>query len=116
MGRSGLVSQLVATLITCLGIALINILYQRKPGGMSFTRKRTQQQGTPTPLQNAVLAGASVLTLTQIDHTLLMQNDFAYDPSMTTNTIHFILLFRLITLGIMATTVIVINKVFFVRH
>ncbi len=116
MGRSGLVSQFVATFITCLGIALINILYQRKSGGISSLHKRTHPQSAPTPLQNAILAGASVLTLTQIAYTLLMQNDFAYDPSMTTSTIHFILFFRLITLGIMATTVIVINKVFFVKH
>ena len=116
IGRFGLISQVAATFVICLAIALINILYQRKPGGIPSTRKRAHQQSAPTPLQNAILAGASVLTLTQIAYSLLMQNDFVYDPAMTPDTIHFILICRLIALGIMVTTVIVINTVFFTKH
>ncbi len=116
IGRFGLISQVAATFVICLAIALINILYQRKPGGTPPTRKRTHQQSAPTPLQNAILAGSSVLTLTQIAYSLLMQAGFAYDPVMTTDTVHFILICRLITLGIIATTVIVINTMFFTKH
>jgi hypothetical protein len=116
IGRFGLLSQLAATLVICVAIALINILYQRAPAMVSSTRKRVHQQGITTPLQNVVLAGVSVLTLIQIAFSLLMQIGFAYDPIMTADTVHFILICRLIVLGIMAATVIVINKVFFVKH
>jgi lambda repressor-like predicted transcriptional regulator len=116
IGRAGLISQLAATFVICLAIALINILYHRKPSGIASIRKQTHQQSTSMPLHNAILAGASVLTLTQIAYSLLMQIGFAYDPTMTTDTVHFILICRLITLGIMVTTVIVINTVFFMKH
>jgi hypothetical protein len=67
-------------------------------------------------LQNVMLAGVSVFTLTQIAYSLLMATGFAYDPTMNVDAIHFILIARLIVLGAMAATVIVINKVFFVRR
>lgn len=116
IGRFGLVSELTATTMICLAIALINILYQRIPIGMSSTQKRTHQQGTTMPLQNVMLAGFSVFTLTQIAYSLLMATGFAYDPTMNADAIHFILMARLIALGVMTATVIVINKVFFVKR
>ncbi|MBV9614324.1 MAG: hypothetical protein JO031_02595 [Ktedonobacteraceae bacterium] len=83
---------------------------------MLSPRKHVRQQGTTTSLQNVVLAGVSVFTLSQTAYSLLMQIGFAYAPGMTADTVHFILACRLITLGIMAATVIVINKTFFTKH
>jgi hypothetical protein len=115
IGRFAIVSEIVATAIVCLGIALINILYQRSPAGGLSAQKSPQQKGATTSWHNIVLAGISVFTLGQVVSSLL-QTTFATDPAMTADTVHFILICRLIALGIMVATVIVINKVFFVRN
>lgn len=116
IGRFALLSQLAATLAICTAIALINILYQRKPASKTASPKHLQQQGSATPLQNVLLAGISVFTLTQVAYSLLMQNGFVYNPVITASTVHFIFISRLVVLGMMIATVIVINIVFFRKH
>ncbi len=115
IGRFALISEVAATVVVCIAIALINILYQRKPDAkLSPQKYASRKKGTPS-WHNVVLAGISVYTLVQIASNLLQIN-FAYDPVMTTDVIHFILVARLVALGLMAATVIVINMVFFTKR
>jgi hypothetical protein len=115
IGRFALISEITATVVVCIAIALINILYQRKPDEkLSPQKYASRKKGIPS-WHNVVLAGISVYTLVQIASSLLQMN-FAYDPVMTADTIHFILISRLVALGLMAATVIVINMVFFTKR
>ena len=115
IGRFALISEITATVVVCMAIALINILYQRKPDARLAPQKyASRKKGIPS-WHNVVLAAISVYTLVQIASSLLQMN-FAYDPVMTTDTIHFILISRLVALGLMAATVIVINMVFFTKR
>ena len=115
IGRFALISEITATVVVCIAIALINILYQRKPDARPASQKYTSRKKGISSWHNVVLAGISVYTLVQIASSLLQMN-FAYDPVMTADTIHFILISRLVALGLIAATVIVINMVFFTKR
>jgi len=111
IGRFALISEVVAIALVCIVIAVINVIYQRKPIDAVSIAKR----GTTNSWHGVILAGGSVLVLASVASNLL-QTSFAYDPLITTDIVHYVLVCRLIALGFMALTVVVVNKVFFGKH
>jgi hypothetical protein len=117
VSRSDTISKLVALGVVCLAISIINIIYQRK----RFNTWPGQQGTRPVPGESTmawhgvVLLAISVISLVVMTG-LLLGAVTAGGPGITADVVYFILVARLIALGCVALTVVVVNKVFHVKR
>jgi hypothetical protein len=117
VSRSGTISKLIALGVVCLAISIINIIYQRK----RFSTWPGQQGARPgsgestIPWHGVVLLAISVIALVVMTG-LLLGAVTTGGSGITADMVYFILVARLIALGCLALTVVVVNKVFHLKR
>jgi HEAT repeat protein len=117
VSRSDTISKLIALGVVCLAISIINIIYQRK----RFSTWSGQQGARPgssestIPWHGVVLLAISVSALAAMTG-LLLGSILPYRPGITADIVYFILVCKLIALGCVSLTVVVVNKVFHLKQ
>jgi hypothetical protein len=117
VSRSDTIGKLIALGVVCLAISIINIIYQRK----RFSNRSGQQGTRPVPGESTiawhgvVLLAISVIALVSMTG-LLLSSILPDRPGITADILYFVLVCKLIALGCVSLTVVVVNKVFHVKR
>lgn len=117
VSRADTISKLIAFGVVCFAISIINSIYQRK----RFNTWSGQQGARPgsgastVPWHGVVLLAISVMALV-IMTGLLLGAVTAGGPGITADMVYFMLVSRLIALGCVALTVVVVNIVFHLKR
>ncbi|HEX6482558.1 MAG TPA: HEAT repeat domain-containing protein [Ktedonobacteraceae bacterium] len=117
VSRSDTVSKLIALSVVCLAISIINIIYQRKRLS-TWSGQQGAQPGSgesTTSWHGVVLLAISVISLVVMTG-MLLGSVTAGGAGITADIVYFILVSRLIALGCVSFTVVVVNKVFHVKR
>ena len=113
VSRSDTIGKLIALGVVCLAISIINIIYQRKRFGTwpGQQRMRTGSGESTIPWHGVALLAISVVALVVMTG-LLLGSILPDRPGITADIVYFILVCKLIALGCVSLTVVVVNIVF----
>jgi len=117
VSRSDTISKLIALGVVCLAISIINSIYQRK----RFSAWSGQQGAQPgsgestIPWHGVVLLAISAIALVVMTG-LLLGAVTTGGSGITADIVYFILVSRLIALGCVSFTVVIVNKVFHLKR
>ena len=109
-GRADTIARLVALGIVCLAISVINGIYQRK----RFNAWSGQRGASTISWHGVVLLAVSAIALVIMTGLLLGAITIGV-PGVNTDIVYFALASRLIALGCVALTVVVVNVVFHLK-
>lgn len=117
VSRSDTISKLIALGVVCLAISVINSIYQRK----RFSTWSGQQRARPGSGESTIswhgvaLLAISVIALVLITG-LLLSSVTTGGSAITADVVYFIPVARLIALGCVSLTVVVVNAVFHLKR
>ena len=117
VSRSDTISKLIALGVVCLAISIINSIYQRKCLG-TWSGQQGARPGfgaSIIPWHGVVLLAISVIALVVMTG-LLLGSVNAGGSGMTADMVYFSLVARLIALGCVSFTVVIVNKVFHLKR
>jgi len=111
-GYSLSITRVAMLLIFCVALVSMNLLVQRK----SFSALLSFQQGggrPASPWMGVVLAALSIIILASLSSAL--SAGFDYWSGADINMYHIVMVYRIISLGIVAMTMLLINRIFHLR-
>ena len=117
VSRSDTIARLIALGVVCLAISIINSIYQQK----RFSAWPGQQGAQPgsgastIAWHGVVLLAVSVIALVVMTG-ILLGAVTAVGPGITADIVYFILVCKLIALGCVSLTVVVVNAVFHLKR
>lgn len=114
MGRLAILVNLIALTVTCIAMLSINLLAQRRRFSALFQRDQAGIGNAASPWQGIVLAVLSAIVLVSLTPNFF-QSGIVYEPGITAEAIHFVLISKLVALGVVSLTIVAINRAFHLR-